>query len=257
MRWNQRSLDAAGAGVDNTHITGAGTQAMTVSYFVIYQGKPADPDAFARYYIDRHGPMVEAFPGLLSLVIQTRIPSDDPMLPQEDGPFLVTHMRFEDKAALENALMSEARLASRKDVDDFPPFEGRATYQAMEDHYHPLPGVSGPVNGNTCYFVQYRRPADDEAAFIDYYLEHHPDLLSEFQDVREISVHTPIDWRDQDFVERDDHMLINVVAFDDAAALSASLNSEVRVRLREDFHNFPTFTGQNLHTAMQRTVLKG
>ena len=77
---------------------------MSVSYFVIYEGKPADPEEFARYYIDRHGPLVEAFPGLMSLVIQTRIPSDDPMLPEEDGPFLVTHMRFEDKAALENAL---------------------------------------------------------------------------------------------------------------------------------------------------------
>ena len=42
----------------------------------------------------------------------------------------------------------------------------------------------------------------------------------------------------------------NKVVFDDAAALTAALNSPVRHEMRADFKNFPPFEGRNSHYPM-------
>ncbi len=50
-------------------------------------------------------------------------------------------------------------------------------------------------------------------------------------------------------------MLINEVAFDSEAALTASLESDVRKIAREDYHTFPPFDGPVTHTPMTRHVI--
>jgi uncharacterized protein (TIGR02118 family) len=231
---------------------------MAISYFVIYDDDFARSgprnDAFVDYYMARHVELVKAFPGLRSLAVMTPLAYDDPHLGSEAGPFLVAHMTFDDIASLERAAMSDERLAARADVANFPPFEGRATYQAMRDEYRALGAAPATRSrASICYFVQYRRPADDEAAFVDFYRRSHVPLLAEFPGIRELAVFTPVDWRDRPFVTRADLLLANLTAFDSEADFRAALASDARRRVREDFARFPRFTGRCFHTAMRRT----
>ena len=44
---------------------------------------------------------------------------------------LLAQMTFDSAAALDTALASEARARARADFQNFPPFEGSVTHQAM------------------------------------------------------------------------------------------------------------------------------
>jgi len=229
---------------------------MTVSYFVIYEGNAAGSAGFVDYYLGRHVDLVRRFPGLRALSVLTPLAYDDPYLGREHGPLLVTHMTFDDVAALERAALSEARLAARADVANFPPFDGRATYQAMQDEYHPpVPASPAASHAPSCYFVTYHRPADDEAVFVDFYRRNHMPLLARLPRIRVAAMFTPVDWRDQPFVARAELMLANLIAFDSEADFQAAMASEVRTEIRADFAGFPPFSGRCAHTAMTRKFL--
>lgn len=230
---------------------------MTVSYFVLYEtdaGRPAqNVEPFVDYYATRHVDLVKRFPGLLSLAVMTPLAYEDPHLGQEAGPFLVAHLTFADAEALERAALSEERRAARADVANFPPIKGRAAYQAMRDEYHDVaPGPAGQTRAPVCYIVVYRRPADDEAAFVDFYRRRHVPLLAAFPRIREVAVFTPIEWRDRPFATRADLMLVNLTAFDSEIDFRAAMSSDARRQVREDFARFPRFAGRCTHTAMAR-----
>jgi uncharacterized protein (TIGR02118 family) len=224
---------------------------MTVSYFVIYEGSASA--AFADYYLDRHVPLVRRFPGLRALSVLTPMTHRDPYLVPEAGPLLVTHMTFDDVAALENAALSQERMAARADVANFPPFQGSVTHQALRDEYLlPDPATPGGSGAPVCFFVTYQRPAADEATFVDFYRGNHLPLLTRFPRIREAAMFTPVDWRDRPFVTRGDLMVVNLTAFDSAGDFEAALTSEARKDIRADFAKFPPFTGRCTHVSMSR-----
>ena len=43
---------------------------MSVAYLVIYEGQPEDPEAFLRYYVEKHVPLLWAFPGIRGVEVQ-------------------------------------------------------------------------------------------------------------------------------------------------------------------------------------------
>ena len=225
---------------------------MSVCYFVTYYSGTGDADAFVGYYLEKHAPLLLAFPGLRRLDVFTPAEAHDPMLSEEDGPVLVAQMRYDTVADLEAAVLSDARMKAREDVASFPPYDGRVRHQAMLDE--PFPLADGNDDAPVIYHVQYHRPAPDEAGFIDYYRDHHPPILAEFPKIRKVAIYTPVDWNDADFITRNDLMLINEVAFDSTEDLTASLESDVRVRARQDYHTFPRHDGPVTHTPMRRHV---
>jgi uncharacterized protein (TIGR02118 family) len=235
-----------------------GGEEVTVSYFVIYEdGGDLERSApFVQYYLERHVELVKRLPGVKSLLVMTRRAYDDPFLKDESGPLLVTHVVFDDLAALERAALSDERLAARADVANFPPFEGTVSYQAMRDEYYaPNPAPLARPRAPACYFVLYHRPAEDEAAFVDFYRRSHPPLLADLPGIREVGVFTPLDWRDRPFVARSDLMLANLIAFDSEAAFQTALASPARRKVRRDVEQFPRYTGKCAHTAMTRRCI--
>lgn len=104
---------------------------MTVSYFVRYDGAPADPAAFERHYAGPHAEILRAFPGIGSLVLHRPIDWRDPAPVNRGGSCLLAQMIFPSAGALMRALASDARLRAREDFSNFPAFEGSVTHQAM------------------------------------------------------------------------------------------------------------------------------
>lgn len=226
---------------------------MSVCYFVSYYPGAGDLDGFVGYYLEKHALLLLPFPGLRRLDVFTPAEADDPMLDEEDGPVLVAQMTFDAIADLEAAALSDARLAARADVGNFPPYDGPARHQALLNE--PFPLADGNDDAAVIYHVQYHRPAPDEVGFINYYRDNHPPILAEFPKIRKVAIYTPLEWKDADFITRNDLMLINEVAFDSQEDLAASLESDVRMRAREDYHTFPEH-GSVTHTPMRRHVFK-
>lgn len=102
-----------------------------VSYFVRYRGQAQDPSAFLRYYKERHAPILQRLPGIRSLTMHVAQPWEDPCPVRPSGSLLVAQMTFEDVAALNAALQSDARRVAREDFDCFPQFRGEVTHEAL------------------------------------------------------------------------------------------------------------------------------
>ena len=128
--------------------------------------------------------------------------------------------------------------------------------EAMQVHRFAVPQPWQRVPPLYCtYLVAYEGPADDEAAWLAYYLEHHPPLMAKLPQIRELEIYTPVDWRCPPPLRRVRHLQRNKVAFDSTAALAAALDSPVRREMRADFAQFPAYGGRVPHYAMTTQVV--
>ncbi|WP_108658851.1 EthD family reductase [Acuticoccus kandeliae] len=105
---------------------------MSVSYFVRYDGSAEDAEEFIRYYAETHGEFMKAYPGIRKAVIHLPTDWNDPEPINRGDVFLLGEFQFDDEAALDAALASQARKDARGDAHNFPPFHGRVTHQAMK-----------------------------------------------------------------------------------------------------------------------------
>jgi uncharacterized protein (TIGR02118 family) len=102
-----------------------------VSYFVRYRGSAADPSAFLSHYRNRHSAILRRFPHIKSLVLHTPAGVHDPFPVRAGGSALLAQMIFENQAALDMALDSQARRDARADFADFGAFVGEITHEAL------------------------------------------------------------------------------------------------------------------------------
>lgn len=165
----------------------------------------------------------------------------DPFLDDGPAPGRVTQLYFDSMAALEAAA---ARVGVQADAE------------AMQVHRFAVPHAWQRTPARYCtYLVAYEGPADDEPAWLAYYLEHHPPLMARLPNIRELEVYTPVDWRCPRSLRRVRHLQRNKVAFDSAADLAAALGSSVRHEMRADFTAFPPYRGRVAHYAMTTQVV--
>ena len=164
----------------------------------------------------------------------------DPYLDDGAPPGGVTQIYFDSIAELERA----AREL------------GAGEAEAMQVHRFAVPQPWQRVPERYCtYLVAYEGPADDEPAWLAYYLKHHPPLMAKLPQIRQLETYTPVEWRCPPSLRRVRHLQRNKVAFDSAEALAAALDSPIRREMRADFAQFPTYRGRVTHFAMNTRVL--
>ena len=183
--------------------------------------------------------------------------ASDPLTDDGPGPQLLLQIDFSELADLETWL---ARPAAREALAACPALGLRCCRldcEAFQVFAYPVAGAVAPVprTAPLSFVVRYARPAEDEAAFRDFYLANHPPILGRLPGIRNVLCYSPLEWSNTSGIEASDCMLGNEVVFDSIEDLNAALQSPVRHELREDFTRFPPFSGAVTHHAMRRRRL--
>jgi len=195
--------------------------------------------------------ILAATPGLLRGLIYTPAQTHDPYLDDGRPPALALQLYFAGIATLEAALARQGPLQALASPDTLGSLHGAAvTQQAMLAREFPVPDAGVPADCRCAYLVTYDGAAEDLNAWTAHYVASHTTVMARFPGIREIEVCTRIDWCGFLPWPRADAMLRNKVVFDDPAALTAALNSPVRHEMREDYRQFPAFSGTVTHFPM-------
>ena len=230
---------------------------MHASHFLHFDGTATDPIALRDAFADRFGATLTGLPGARSVTLYTQGAYDDPYLEDDPGPVLLCRTEFHSVGALFAAFEANASRLAFGETDALPGFTGRVCDEVMIGHQYPTatdPWGRDP-RGDVSYFVAYPNTAADRADFIGYYTAHHPPLLGQLPGIRATVLYEPTDMTAPLGLIRADHMLICDVSFDTLEALNESLLSDIRKELREDYHQFPPFEGDPIHSAMSRRTL--
>ena len=227
---------------------------MAISCFLTYWGEAQEADAVFEAYLAGPASFLAETPEALSVELYAPATATDPLLGGEAPPLLVAQLRFATLALAERALGASALFRALDEFQDMPASNWHAEIEVMRGQIHPK---AGEAEGDTTavpvtYMVEYRRPADDEELFIEYYCANHPPIMSELPEIRRLEIYTPVDWSNPLALDRADNMLMCDCSFDDVDALTTALHSDVRFRLRDDYHTFPRFTGRVGHYPMRR-----
>jgi hypothetical protein len=233
---------------------------MTVCWFALFRDLPVRlaPADIAR--LDR---CLAAVPGLSQGLIFTPDQAHDPYLHDGAPPGLGLQLYFPDIAALEAAVAADGPLRALAEPAAAPAVcpalaGAAATQQAMLVRRFPVPQPRpSTAAAQPCctYLVAYDGPAEDLNAWLSHYVAHHPPIMAQFPGIRAIEIYTRLDWCGGLPWPRATCMQRNKVVFDDAAALTAALNSPVRHLMRADFARFPRFSGAVTHYPLATTVV--
>jgi uncharacterized protein (TIGR02118 family) len=104
------------------------------------EGGPEAQAAFERRYASEHLPLVAGTPGLRKTIVQRVISA----LGGETDLILATLMVFDDRAALDAGLASDAMRAAGRNLREIAP--GLSTLLVLEDAPELAPGASLPVD---------------------------------------------------------------------------------------------------------------
>jgi hypothetical protein len=204
--------------------------------------------------------IVASLEGLTHTKYHTASAAKDKYTDDGHSPQLVIEMYYRDLAILERNIAVDGRLqALALSVGDLMSLRGvEIEHQVMISRPFPVLDAIDTVQAPQCsYLVHYPGYAEDFPSWLNYYLEHHPQIMKFFPGIREIEIYTCIDWLDRMPWKRVRYMQRNKLVFDTPADLEKALNSSVRDDMRKDFESFPTFHGSNRHFAMLTTTKAG
>jgi uncharacterized protein (TIGR02118 family) len=226
---------------------------VTIVYELAFRSGAAQAEAIQRWFDSGPAKSWRALPHLQAFdaYVPARGEAKDPYVHDGAGPCLICMLSFPDADALRGALASASFQRALADA----PAGASITAEAMVRKFYGADGETGEQTlvAPFSYVVRYHRPAEDERAFVAYYVADHPAILARFPNIRSVLCDFPIPWRDPNGLASPDYMLGNEVAFDSLEDFNAAMASPVRHELRAHYRNLPRFSGRNTHYPMMRT----
>lgn len=226
---------------------------MTFVHF-IHVECPDPSRAIAPERLDRIRSHLRAIPGLTRAMFYLPAKARDYYTDDGPSPRLALQLYYPRLQDLEAAAARDGALQALTGPELWQDLPGVTfTHQAMYARPFPvLDATYAPDEGSLpcAYLVHYPGAADDFNAWLNHYLDNHPQIMKDFPRIREIEIYTRVGWRQALPWVQVDYMQRNRLIFDSPAALEGALNSPVRHRMREDFEAFPPFTGENIHYPM-------
>ena len=232
---------------------------MTIAYFVTFMDHRNPAARASDADVARIVEIVRSTPRLRKGLVFTPETAHDPYA-KDPSPPLALELYFADIADLEAAIGPRGHLQALAARGSLPSLaKTEATQQAMIARRFPVPDpvFRTPPGGRPCtYLEHYPGWAEDLNAWLVHYIDSHTPVMARFPGIREIEVCTRLDWCSAVPWPRVHYMQRNKVVFDNAAALTAALNSPVREEMRADFHKFPPFSENSRHVPMATLIVE-
>ena len=171
-------------------------------------------------------------------------------------PALIVEISMDSQEAAEALVKSGQFQQFFNDKQRLDASAERIDVDVVEKIHFPLAGQD-EVPARTApmsFVVRYFGPVRDGSDFVDYYINHHPQIAAKFPGIRNVLCYMPIGWRDMDKVDDESFIVGNEVVFDDLESFKAALASEVFTELRADGENFEKW-GYSFHHAMHRELV--
>jgi len=221
-----------------------------------------DPDPAARLASDDRDQLVtliRQIPGLARAHLFSPVVARDRYFDDGPAPMLTLQLYFERLETLEEAAGSKGPLQAL--AASIPPSLSKAAgyQQVMWTRPYPTPASTAPAQGQPpcSYLVHYPGEAQDLNEWLTYYLHHHPQVMFRFPGIREIEIHTRVDWIDALPWHRVNYFQRNKIVFDSPEALEQALHSPTREEMKADRAHFPPFSGGNVHYPMGTETVVG
>jgi hypothetical protein len=227
---------------------------MTIAWFLTFNGpeeqRPDAPDWFRGNALGA----ISGHPGVVDINLFTAERGSDPFHDDGAGPLLMVQVDFDDVGNL-NSLLATSGIQNSFlfNTEQMPAGcdAVQGVYQTVDQIVEGQSAVL-PRTAPLSYAVRYFRPAEDEKAFTDFYVAHHPQVEAKFPGIRNIYCYLPVPRDNPTAVPVEDIMIGNEVVFDSLDDFNAAMKSDVRLLMREDFAKFPAFSGPTTHFAMLR-----
>lgn len=225
---------------------------MMIAYFLEIR-TAADPSALHGQLASVIIPELVVLPEAQRICLYAPEQANDPYTQDETPPVATVQIDAASVGDLE-AVLASAEFKAVLDAAG----DGEMACEAFETIDYAIAGESSPQPRTAAlsFNVRYYRPVTDEAAFNEFYLAHHPQILAHLPEIRNVLCYTPVDWNDTHNIPPSDCFLGNEVVFDSLDSFNAAMASDVRHRLREDYNAFPVRPGPNTHYAMLRQDFK-
>jgi len=228
---------------------------MSHSVFISYSGPGEHADSVTAWFEGHPLTALKSHNDVQAVDLFSFEKAHDPYLDDGDGPLLLVELHVDGVDAMQSVLGAPDVLAALGDPADIPSPGCAATLdafrvirQAVAGEDVAMPDRVAPMS----YVVRYFRPAEDEKAFTDFYVANHPQVEAEFPKIKNIMSYLPVAWDNPTKIPMADCMLGNEVVFDTVADFDTAMASDVRHKMREDFLNFPKFSGNVTHFMMRR-----
>lgn len=233
---------------------------MSFAYFLSFENRPGENRALPADALPALRKIVASIKGLNRALIFTPETAQDQFNDDGASPPLSLQLYFAELSALEAAVVASGPLQPLVGADLLGAV-GEAVITQQAFYVRPF-AVDDPVvrpgpSGLPCsYVVHYPGPAADLNEWLSHYLAGHPPVMRKFPGIRGIEILSRVDWCGSLPWQRANHIQRNRVMFDSAEALTAALQSPVRLEMRADFATFPAYEGGNFHYPMAtETVL--
>lgn len=227
---------------------------MSFCYFAYFRQPGNDAASLGAQDLRDIERILQSVAGLSRALIHTPVPADTPhpFMKDEAPPLLALQLYAPRVEILEQALRPDGALQSLAGPQAPLALQtAKCQQQVMLTRAFAPPGPIAPAGSRCSYLVHYPGHAENLNQWLTHYLDHHPQIMGLFQQIREIEIYTRVDWIGGLPGMRVDFMQRNKQVFDDPAALSAGLLSPVIQSMRKDYHSFPDFAGGNVHYPMQ------
>jgi len=227
---------------------------MSFAYFLSFENHPGESRSLPAAALPALRMMLAAINGLERGLIFTPETARDQFNDDGASPPLSLQLYFAELSALEAAVAAGGPLQPLVGTGLLGAV-GEAAITQQVFYVRPFP-VDDPVvrpaaSGLPCsYVVHYPGPAADINEWLTHYIANHPQIMRKFPGIRAIEILSRVDWCGGLPWTRANHIQRNRVMFDSAEALTAALQSPVRLEMRADFAAFPPYEGGNFHYPM-------
>ena len=227
---------------------------MSFAYFLSFENHPGESRSLPSAALPALRKILAAINGLERALIFTPETARDQFNDDGASPPLSLQLYFAELSALEAAVAAGGPLQPLVGAGLLGAV-GEAAITQQVFYVRPFP-VDDPVvrpgaSGLPCsYVVHYPGPAADINEWLTHYIANHPQIMRKFPGIRAIEILSRVDWCGDLPWPRANHIQRNRVMFDSAEALTAALQSPVRLEMRADFAAFPPYEGGNFHYPM-------